>query len=90
MKAIFNKRMQHGNGSITNNLEVSCRPMNRMKSTPAEWRLVVILFLLVLIVFTLAERDSKRLERLYTSFQSNKKENVVLNQKTSPASLPKR
>ena len=61
-----------------------------MKSTPAEWRLVAILFLLVFIVFTLAERDSKRLEHLYTSFQLNKKENVALDQKTTPTLLPQR
>ena len=40
--------------------------MHGMKSTVAEQRLVVILFVLVLITFSFAHRDSKRLERLYT------------------------
>lgn len=63
--------------------------MNRTKSTPAEWKMVAILFLLVLTTFSLAQRDSKRLERLYTSFLGSKKENVTLNQKAKPVLVPK-
>ena len=38
-----------------------------MKKAVLERNLVVILFVLVLIVFSLAERDSKKLERIYNS-----------------------
>jgi hypothetical protein len=54
--------------------------MNRMKNMTTEWKLVLVLFLLVLVTFSLAQRDSKRLERLYTTF---------LNQKTNTALVPK-
>ena len=38
-----------------------------MKKAILERNLVVILFVLVLVVFSLAERDSKKLERIYNS-----------------------
>lgn len=38
-----------------------------MKRVLVERTLVVVLFVLVLIVFSFAERDSKKLERLYTT-----------------------
>jgi hypothetical protein len=37
-----------------------------MKSTAAQRKLVIVLFVLVLITFSFAQRDSKRLERQYT------------------------
>ncbi len=37
-----------------------------MKKALAERNIVVILFVLVLIVFSFAQRDSKKLEKLYT------------------------
>jgi hypothetical protein len=40
--------------------------MNRMKSTLTERHFVVVLFVLVLITFSFAHRDSKRLDKLYT------------------------
>jgi hypothetical protein len=38
-----------------------------MKKAILERNLVVILFVLVLVVFSLAERDSKKLQRIYNS-----------------------
>jgi hypothetical protein len=57
-----------------------------MKSTPAERAVVILLFLLVLITFSFAHRDSKRIEHLYTII-SGKKTNVVVSDVT-PANTP--
>lgn len=38
-----------------------------------EKKLVVLLFVLVLVVFSFAERDSKKLDRLYSTAQLLKK-----------------
>jgi hypothetical protein len=54
-----------------------------MKSTPAERAVVILLFLLVLITFSFANRDSKRIEHLYTII-SGKKTNVVVSDVTPP------
>jgi hypothetical protein len=54
-----------------------------MKSTPAERAVVILLFLLVLITFSFANRDSKRIEHLYTLI-SGRKTNVVVNDVTPP------
>jgi hypothetical protein len=43
-----------------------------MKRALVERTLVVVLFVLVLIVFSFAERDSKKLERLYTNYTATK------------------
>ena len=40
-----------------------------MKSNGLERTLVILLFVLVLIVFSFAERDSKKLNRLYKTAQ---------------------
>ena len=40
-----------------------------MKKNGIEKSLVILLFLLVLVVFSFAERDSKKLDRLYKTAQ---------------------
>lgn len=40
-----------------------------MKKEGLERNLVVLLFVMVLIVFSFADRDSKRLDRIYTTAQ---------------------
>jgi hypothetical protein len=45
-----------------------------------ERNLVALLFVLVLIVFSFAERDSKKIERLYTTAQLLKESSVVLSE----------
>jgi hypothetical protein len=50
-----------------------------MKSTPAERAVVILLFLLVLITFSFAERDSRRIQHLYTLL-NGKKTNVAVNE----------
>jgi hypothetical protein len=54
-----------------------------MKSTPAERAVVILLFFLVLITFSFANRDSKRIEHLYTIL-GGRKTNVVVSDVTSP------
>ena len=49
-----------------------------MKSKVAERNTVIGLFVLVLITFSLAQRDSKRLERLYTTWQAKKTSPVAV------------
>lgn len=46
--------------------------MNNKKSTAGERKLVGALFVLVLITFSLAQRDSKRLQYQYTLLQKQK------------------
>ena len=45
-----------------------------------ERNLVVLLFVLVLVVFSFAERDSKKIERLYTTAQLLKKGSTLLSE----------
>ena len=60
--------------------------MNLMKPIPTERKLVVVLFILVLITFSLAQRDSKRLDHLYT-VTLDKTTNVAAVEKTAPLPL---
>jgi len=57
--------------------------MKQMKSTARERTLVAALFILVLITFSLAQHDSKRLEHLY-SLRIAKKANIAFDYKTAP------
>ena len=41
-----------------------------MKRIKAERNIVIVLFVLVLISFSFADRDSKKLDRLYTSIET--------------------
>jgi len=59
--------------------------MSLMNSTATERKIVVALFVLVLITFSLAQHDSKRLERLYTT-TALKTTNVAA-RATTPARL---
>jgi hypothetical protein len=45
--------------------------MKLMKKTFTEQNLVVILFVMVLITFSFAQQDSKKLEKLYLGFKVN-------------------
>jgi hypothetical protein len=49
-----------------------------MKNHLTERNLVALLFVLVIITFSFAQRDSKRLERLYTSTLLDKKSNMAI------------
>ena len=51
-----------------------------MNKKGIERNLVVLLFVLVLIVFSFAERDSKKIERLYTTAQLLKNSSAVLSE----------
>lgn len=62
---------------------LSCTLMNRMNSTTTQRGFVVALFILVFITFSLAQRDSKRLDRLYT-LATEKKGNVATLKNTIP------
>ena len=62
-----------------------------MNKKGIERNLVVLLFVLVLVVFSFAERDSKKIERLYTTAQLLKESTVILadlSAQTAPAELP--
>lgn len=54
-----------------------------MKSS-AERVFVGMLFVLVLITFTLAQRDSKRLDRLYTGAAEKKTARLVTRDESAP------
>ena len=58
--------------------------MKRLKSTATEWKFVVALFIIVLVTFSFAQRDSKRLDRLYT-LVVEKSAHVARTPKTAPA-----
>jgi hypothetical protein len=59
--------------------------MTNMKRARFERNIVVLLFVLVLVIFSLAERDSKKLNKLYSNVvESGKK---IFN-KESVASTP--
>jgi len=49
-----------------------------MNKKGIERNLVVLLFVLVLIVFSFAERDSKKIERLYTTAQLLNESSLLL------------
>lgn len=51
-----------------------------MNKKGIERNIVVLLFVLVLIVFSFAERDSKKIERLYTTAQLLKASSSSLTQ----------
>jgi hypothetical protein len=61
--------------------------MNRLTNTATEWKLVVALFIIVLITFSFAQRDSKRLDRLYT-LMVEKGATVADAKKEVPAAIP--
>ncbi len=55
-----------------------------MKNPVIERNLVALLFILVLITFSFAHRDSKRLERLYTlKFEKKSPKALVQNETTT-------
>ena len=55
-----------------------------MKKAIVERNLVVILFILVLVVFSFAERDTKKLERIYKTSA----ESIQLKKATELAKVP--
>jgi hypothetical protein len=56
-----------------------------MKRKGIEQNLVIVLFVLVLVVFSLAERDSKKLDRLYKTAQLLQKNNGSVMVQLHPA-----
>ena len=58
-----------------------------MNKKGIERNIVVLLFVLVLVVFSFAERDSRKLERLYTTAQLLKK-NASLHSEVATQPLP--
>lgn len=54
-----------------------------MKNLLTERNLIALLFVLVLITFSFAQRDSKRLERLYTLTLEKKSNVAVVKNETS-------
>jgi hypothetical protein len=59
-----------------------------MNKKGIERNIVVLLFVLVLVVFSFAERDSRKLDKLYTTAQLLKKSTPVLS--TVVAELPQK
>ena len=57
-----------------------------MKRNGIERNLVVFLFVLVLVIFSFAERDSKKLDRLYHTAQIIQKNNPTVTVQLPPAS----
>lgn len=51
-----------------------------MNKRGIEKNIVILLFVLVLVVFSFAERDSKKLERLYTTAQLLQKSSRILSE----------
>ena len=51
-----------------------------MNKKGIERNIIVLLFVLVLVIFSFAERDSKKLEKLYTTAQLLKDSSKVLSE----------
>lgn len=51
--------------------------MKLMKKTFTEQNLVIILFVMVLITFSFAQQDSKKLEKMYMGFKVNTAQPLV-------------
>jgi hypothetical protein len=56
-----------------------------MKRNGIERNLVILLFVLVLVVFSFAERDSRKLDRLYKTAQLLQKKAPLNTAQASPA-----
>ena len=56
-----------------------------MKRALLERNLVVVLFVLVLVTFSFAERDSKKLEKIYSASELLKKGSDIAFFSTTPA-----
>lgn len=59
-----------------------------MNKKGLERNIAVLLFVLVLVVFSFAERDSKKLERLYTTAQLLKKASSLTLEVATKGQLP--
>jgi hypothetical protein len=62
-----------------------------MNKKGIERNIVVLLFVLVLVVFSFAERDSKKIERLYTTAQILQESSILiadLSAQKSPTGIP--
>jgi hypothetical protein len=51
-----------------------------MNKKGIERNIIVLLFVLVLVIFSFAERDSKKLEKLYTTAHLLKQSSMVLSE----------
>jgi hypothetical protein len=55
-----------------------------MKAILSERNLVIVLFVMVLITFSLAQEDSKKMEKMYTGSQTATASNLVSTQINQP------
>jgi hypothetical protein len=61
-----------------------------MKRTLVERNIVAVLFVLVLVTFSMAQRDSKKIERIYTVTELVRQKLVHMDQAfSSPSSFPR-
>jgi hypothetical protein len=61
-----------------------------MKRALLERNIVVVLFILVLVTFSMAQRDSKKIEKIYTVAELVRQKLVHMDQAfTSPSALPR-
>jgi hypothetical protein len=58
---------------------------NAMKRAVVERNIVVVLFVAVLVIFSLAERDSKKLTRIYSSVIKHSAQQHLSSVAASPA-----
>ena len=61
--------------------------MNLLKKTFSERNLVVILFTLVLVTFSLAQRESRKLDKIYMGFKINTASPYVSSELRKPVTV---
>jgi hypothetical protein len=59
-----------------------------MKAILSERNLVVVLFVMVLITFSLAQEDSKKMEKMYTGARTGTAATLLANHLQTPADTP--
>ncbi|MBS1574904.1 MAG: hypothetical protein JST09_06330 [Bacteroidetes bacterium] len=62
--------------------------MKILKKAFNERNLVIILFVMVLVTFSLAQKESKKLDKIYYGFKLKKASPYVLQKISTPAKLP--
>ncbi len=58
-----------------------------MKKTATEKNVVIVLFIAVLVIFSMAERDSKKLTRLYVAVTKTVAKSALVKAKPSPQTV---
>ena len=59
-----------------------------MKAILSERNVVIVLFVMVLITFSLAQEDSKKMEKMYTGSQTATASNLLAKKPNPPVTLP--